>query len=60
MYCKEEENGEPVIGEIYKGRVKNIVPATNSIFVDLGLNKGGFFTIVMNLKLEALRRVKKS
>lgn len=25
----EEENQGPLIGEIYKGRVKNIIPATN-------------------------------
>ena len=35
----EEENKGPLIGEIYKGRVKNIIPATNSIFVDIGLDK---------------------
>ena len=38
----EEVSQDPKIGEIYKGRVKNIVPAINSIFVDIGLNKEAY------------------
>ena len=52
----EEENGEPVIGEIYKGRVKNIVSATNSIFVDLGLNKEGYLYYSNELKARGIKK----
>ncbi|MDD6794595.1 MAG: Rne/Rng family ribonuclease [Clostridiaceae bacterium] len=46
----DEKTNEPVIGEIYKGRVKNIIPATNSIFVDLGLDKEGYLYFSNELK----------
>ena len=52
----ESENGEPVIGEIYKGRVKNIVYATNSIFVDLGLNKEGYLYYSNELKAKGIKK----
>ncbi|MDW8799854.1 ribonuclease E/G [Clostridium sp. A1-XYC3] len=35
----EEETGEPYPGEIYKGIVKNIVPAIKSAFIDIGHKK---------------------
>ncbi|MBX4267438.1 Rne/Rng family ribonuclease [Clostridium estertheticum] len=35
----EEENSGPVPGEIYKGVVKNIVPAIKCAFIDIGHNK---------------------
>lgn len=35
----EEESGRPIPGEIYKGVVKNIVPAINSVFIDIGVDK---------------------
>ena len=47
---QEEKNG-PVIGEIYKGKIKNIVSATNSVFVDLGLDKDGYLYYSNDLKL---------
>ena len=37
----EECSTDPQIGEIYKGRIKNILPSINSIFVDIGLDKEG-------------------
>ena len=46
----EEENQGPLIGEIYKGRVKNIIPATNSIFVDIGLSKEAYLYYSNELK----------
>lgn len=52
----EAENGEPVIGEIYKGRVKNIVSSTNSIFVDLGLNKEGYLYYSNELKAKGIKK----
>ena len=34
-----EDSTSPQIGEIYKARVKNIIPGINSIFLDIGLDK---------------------
>lgn len=36
---EEEERNEPLCGEIYKGRIKNIVPAISAAFVDIGHKK---------------------
>ena len=41
----EEETNEPQIGEIYKGRVKNIIPGINSIFLDIGLDKEAYHVL---------------
>ncbi|GFZ31153.1 ribonuclease [Clostridium zeae] len=38
----EEENNEPLPGEVYKGNVKNIVPAIGSAFIDIGHEKNGY------------------
>lgn len=38
----EEESGRPVPGEIYKGVVKNIIPAINSVFIDIGVSKNAY------------------
>lgn len=38
----EGETNEPQIGEIYKARVKNIIPGINSIFLDIGLDKEAY------------------
>ncbi|MDS0528400.1 ribonuclease E/G [Clostridium sp. SHJSY1] len=51
----EERNG-PSIGEIYKGRVKNIIPATNSIFVDIGLEKEGYIYYSNELKSKGIKK----
>lgn len=52
----EENKNEPIIGEIYKGRVKNILPAINSIFVDLGLEKEGYMYYSDELKAKGLKK----
>ncbi|MGG7176775.1 ribonuclease E/G [Clostridium paraputrificum] len=52
----EEESTGPVIGEIYKGRVKNIIPATNSIFVDMGLDKDGYLYFSNELKGQGIKK----
>ena len=52
----EENSNEPKIGEIYKGRVKNIVYGTNSIFIDLGLDKEGYLYFSSELKASNLRK----
>lgn len=46
----EEETGEPLPGEIYKGVVKNIVPAIKSIFVEIGYDKQAFLTMSNDTK----------
>ncbi|MGN0143978.1 MAG: Rne/Rng family ribonuclease [Clostridium sp.] len=46
----EEQNDEPIIGEIYKAKIKNIIPAINSIFVDMGLAKEGYMYYSDDLK----------
>ena len=55
LIVEEEKNG-PVIGEIYKGRVKNIVPATNSIFVDINLSKEAYLYYSNELKNQGIKK----
>ncbi|NFO96981.1 Rne/Rng family ribonuclease [Clostridium botulinum] len=38
----EEEKSEPSPGKIYKGVVKNIVPAIKCAFIDIGCNKNAY------------------
>ncbi|SFC30796.1 Rne/Rng family ribonuclease [Clostridium uliginosum] len=52
----EEKKNEPIIGEIYKGRVKNILPAINSVFVDLGLDKEGYLYYSEELKSRDIKK----
>jgi len=52
----DETSTGPTTGEIYKGRVKNIIPATNSIFVDLGLEKEGYLYFSNELKAEGIKK----
>ena len=52
----EENSDEPKIGEIYKGRVKNIVPAINSIFIDIGLEKEAYMYFSKELKEEGIKK----
>lgn len=41
----EEDSNEPFPGEIYKGSVKNIVPAIKCAFVDIGHEKNAYMYI---------------
>ena len=52
----EEEKSGPVIGEIYKGRVKNILLATNSIFVDINLDKEAYLYYSNELKSQGIKK----
>lgn len=52
----EEQNDEPIIGEIYKAKIKNILPAINSIFVDLGLSKEGYMYYSDDLKSKNIKK----
>lgn len=52
----EEEKKGPVIGEIYKGRVKNIIPGTNSIFIDINSNKDAYLYYSNELKNRGIKK----
>lgn len=52
----EENKNGPIIGEIYKGRIKNILPAINSIFIDLGLDKEGYMYYSDELKAKGIKK----
>jgi len=52
----EEKKNGPIISEIYKGKVKNIILGTNSIFVDLGLDKEGYMYYSDELKSENIKK----
>ncbi|OOM11870.1 Rne/Rng family ribonuclease [Clostridium saccharobutylicum] len=52
----EEKKNQPIIGELYKGRIKNILPAINSIFVDLGLDKEGYMYYSDELKANGIKK----
>ena len=52
----EEHSTEPQIGEVYKGRIKNIIPAINSIFIDIGLEKEAYMYYSDELKRIGLKK----
>ena len=52
----EEHSSGPKMGEIYKGRVKNIVTAINSIFVDIGLEKEAYMYFSNEIKSEGIKK----
>ncbi len=52
----EEDKNEPVIGELYKARVKNIIEATNSIFLDIGMKKQAYLYYSNELKNSNIKK----
>ena len=52
----EEKTIEPQIGEVYKARVKNIIPAINSIFLDIGLAKEAYLYYSEELKRTGVKK----
>lgn len=46
----EETSAEPQIGEVYKGRIKKILPSINSVFLDIGLEKEAYMYYSDELK----------
>src|SRR3954447_22373661 len=38
----ERRGGRSIVGNIYKGRVDNVLPGLEAAFVDIGLDKNGF------------------
>ena len=55
----EEKTIEPQIGEVYKARVKNIIPAINSIFLDIGLAKEAYMYYSEELKRTGVKKGQK-
>lgn len=52
----EEETENPKVGEIYKGVVKNIVPAMHCAFVDIGYDKNAYMSLEGKLKDNGLKK----
>lgn len=52
----EEETGEPYPGEIYKGIVKNIVPAIKCAFIDIGHKKNVYMYLDEKFKNTKLKK----
>ena len=52
----EEHSTNPQIGEIYKGRIKNIIPGINSIFIDIGLEKEAYMYYSEELKRASIKK----
>jgi ribonuclease G len=50
----ERKETEKVVGNIYKGKVENVLPGISSAFVNIGLNKNAYLYIsdVINQNLE--------
>ena len=44
LYIEEEEK-EPIQGEIYKGIVRKVIPNLKSAFVDIGFKKNAYMYI---------------
>ena len=38
----ERKGGERLVGNIYKGKVKNVLPGMQAAFVDIGLDRNAF------------------
>lgn len=41
----EEKKHETIVGNIYRGRVKNVLPGMQAIFVDIGQSKNAFLSL---------------
>lgn len=52
----EEDSTNPQIGEVYKARVKNIIPGINSVFLDIGLEKEAYMYYSEELKRAPLKK----
>ncbi|WP_133014023.1 ribonuclease E/G [Clostridium cuniculi] len=57
MECLVEEDSiNPQIGEVYKARVKNIIPGINSVFLDIGLEKEAYMYYSEELKRVGIKK----
>lgn len=44
-YNVEKENKKQIVGSIFKGRVKNVLPGMQAAFIDVGLDKNGYLFV---------------
>jgi ribonuclease G len=44
MYL-ERPNRQSLVGNVYKGRVENVLPGMDAAFVDIGLDRNGFLSV---------------
>ena len=54
----ERRGGHSIVGNIYKGRVDNVLPGLEAAFVDIGLDKNGFLH-VDEIVLPGIEQVKR-
>src|SRR3954465_304624 len=54
----ERRGGRSIVGNIYKGRVDNVLPGLEAAFVDIGLEKNGFLH-VDEIVLPGIEKVKR-
>src|ERR687886_2420450 len=54
----ERRGGRSIVGNIYKGRVDNVLPGLEAAFVDIGLDKNGFLH-VDEIVLPGMEQVKR-
>lgn len=52
----EEDKKGPVVGEIYKGVVKNIIPGTKSIFIDINSERDAYLYYSNELKNKKIKK----
>jgi ribonuclease G len=52
----EEEDNTPKVGEIYRGVVKNIVPAIKCAFVDIGYHKNCYMNLQVKENKSSLKK----
>ena len=44
-YAVERRSTDNLVGNVYRGRVSNVVPGIQAAFVDMGTGKNGFLTL---------------
>ncbi|SHJ82316.1 Rne/Rng family ribonuclease [Paramaledivibacter caminithermalis] len=59
-YYIESKNFKRIVGNIYKGRVKNVLPGMQAAFVDIGLEKNAFLYVKDAIPQEILYDKKKT
>lgn len=50
-YAVERRSADNLVGNVYRGRVSNVVPGIQAAFVDLNTDKNGFLTLKKGEKL---------
>lgn len=44
-FFREKDQTSRIVGNIYKGRIENVLPGMAAAFVDLGLERNGFLYV---------------